>query len=295
MTDKKLNTGTAVALGNFDGLHKGHTCVLDKALEFKKDGYAPTIVLFDVHPKEIFLPGSFKRLFTVKETEKQLISKGFEIFNVSFEDVKNLSPEEFFEEILIKKLNAKALCCGFNYSFGKGGKGNSDLLSAFAEKRGISCCVLPEKEVENKTISSTAIKEYLANGEPEKAAEMIGRNYYFNGEVIHGDQRGRVLGFPTANQKIDKCLVVPKYGVYETLVTVDDKKYRGVTNIGIRPTYLSDEVLSETNILGFSGDIYSKNITVELVRYLREERKFSSAEKLISQLNSDIRQVSDNE
>ncbi|MBQ8784108.1 MAG: bifunctional riboflavin kinase/FAD synthetase [Clostridia bacterium] len=291
MTDGKLNIGTAVALGNFDGLHKGHLSVLEKALEFRKDGYVPTVVLFDVHPKEV-LSGSFKRLLTTCETERMLTSMGFEIYKASFNEVKNLTPEDFFEKILVKELNAKALCCGFNYSFGKGGKGDSKLLLSLAKSGSIACCVLPEKEVDSATVSSTAIKNYIANGEPEKAAQMLGRNFAFSGEVIHGDRRGRELGFPTANQRIDESLIVPKYGVYETLVTVDGKKYRGVTNIGIRPTYLSDVVLSETNILGFSGDIYSKNITVELVKYLREERKFSSAETLISQLNDDVRQVS---
>ncbi len=292
MTDEKLNTGTAVALGNFDGLHKGHMSVLEKALSFKENGYVPTVVLFDVHPKEALTGETVRRLITTEHTEELLREMGFEIHIISFDEVKNYSPERFFDEVLVKRLNAKALCCGFNYSFGKGRKGDSEFLCALAEKRGIICSVMPEIKEENEIVSSTAIKKYLANGEPHKAARLLGRNYSFSGEVIHGDQRGRELGFPTANQKIDSSLVVPKYGVYETIVTVDGKKYRGVTNIGIRPTYLLETVLSETNILGFSGDIYSKVITVELVKYLREERKFSSAEKLISQLNDDVKQVS---
>lgn len=293
MTDEKLNTGTAVALGNFDGLHKGHMSVLEKVLEFEKDGCVPAVVLFDVHPKEFLTGRKVKRLLTLAHTKEMLTSMGFEIYEISFAEARALTPEEFFEKILIKELNAKALCCGFNYSFGKDGAGDSDLLSSLSAEKGITCCVLPEKEVNSNTVSTTLIKEYLVNGEPEKAAQMLGRNYAFSGEVIHGDRRGRELGFPTANQRIDDSLIVPKYGVYETLVTVDGKKYRGVTNIGVRPTYLSDVVLSETNILGFSGDIYSKTVTVELVRYLREERKFTSAENLINQLNDDVKQVSE--
>lgn len=291
MTAEKVNTGTAVALGNFDGLHKGHMSVLEKALSFKARGCVPTVVLFDVHPKEVLTGKKVRRLLTPEQTKKSLKEMGFEIFTISFNEVRDYSPQRFFDEILIKRLRAKAVCCGFNYSFGKKGEGDCNCLLSLCRKAGIECCVQPETKIENQTVSSTAIKDFILGGEPHKAAEMIGRNYSFTSRVIHGDQRGRELGFPTANQKIDDCLVVPKYGVYETLVTVDGKKYRGVTNVGIRPTYLLDTVLSETNILGFSGDIYSKEITVELVKYLRAERKFSSAEGLINQLNDDVRQV----
>lgn len=295
MTAEKVNTGAAVALGNFDGLHKGHMSVLKKALSYKENGYVPTVVLFDSHPKEILTGKKVSRLITPEETRELLEKMGFEICIISFNEVRNFSPEKFFNEIIISKLNAGAVCCGFNYSFGKMGEGNSDLLLSLSQDAGIECCVLPETKEGDEIVSSTAIKKFIVGGEPHKAAQMLGRNYSFTAEVIHGDQRGRVLGFPTANQKIDETLVVPKYGVYETLITVDGKKYRGVTNIGIRPTYLLDTVLSETNILGFSDDIYSKKITVELVKYIRGERKFSSAESLIDQLNDDVRQVSADE
>ena len=295
MTVEKVNMGTAVALGNFDGLHKGHLSVLEKVLSFKENGYVPTVILFDVHPKEALTGKTVRRLLTPEQTRKSLTEMGFEIYTISFDEVKDFSPERFFAEILIKRLNAKAVCCGFNYSFGKKGEGDCRRLLSLAESAGIECCVQPETKVGGQTVSSTAIKDFILGGEPHKAAQLLGRNYSFTSEVIHGDQRGRTLGFPTANQKLDDCLVVPKYGVYETLVTVDGKKYRGVTNIGIRPTYLLDTVLSETNILGFSGDIYSKEITVELVKYLRTERRFDSAEALINQLNDDVRQVSADE
>ncbi len=295
MTVEKVNMGTAVALGNFDGLHKGHMTVLEKAMEFKKDGYVPTVILFDVHPKELFNGKNFKRLMTVEETKQVLSSMGFAIYELSFSSVMNLSPREFFEKILISELNAKAICCGFNFSFGKEASGDSDQLRSLAAEYGVTCCVLPEMIAEGKTVSSTAIKKYIAAGEPHKAAEMLGRNFSFTSEVIHGDQRGRQLGFPTANQRLDERIVVPKYGVYETVVNVNGEKYRGVTNIGVRPTYLSDVVLSETNILGFNGDIYSKEVTVELVKFLREEKKFDSAQMLVDQLNKDVKQVSADE
>ncbi len=294
MTAEKLNMGTAVALGNFDGLHLGHKKVLESALSFCKKGYVPTVILFDVHPKEFVSGLEFKRLMTADDTENKLKKMGFEIYKVEFSKIRNLTPEEFFENILIGELNAKAICCGFNYSFGKNANGNSEKMKAFCAKAGIEFSVSPEATLDGKTVSSTEIKKYLVTGYPEKAAQMLGENYSFKNTVIHGDERGRELGFPTANQEIPEALIVPKYGVYETAVTVDGEKYRGVTNIGIRPTYLSKVVLSETNILGFSGNVYGKEITVELVKYLREERKFDSAQNLIKQLKDDVKQVSDN-
>lgn len=295
MTAEKVNMGTAVALGNFDGLHKGHMAVLKKALEFKQCGYVPTVVLFNAHPKEVLTGEKVRRLLTAKQTEKLLENMGFKICIISFEDVKDFSSERFFKEILINKLNAKAVCCGFNYTFGKNGAADSNRLSALAAENGIECCVVPAQNENGEPISSTAVKKYLLDGEPHKAAGMLGRNYAFSSEVIHGDQRGRTLGFPTANQKIDENLIVPKYGVYETVAIVDGKKYRGVTNIGIRPTYILDTALSETFIIDFSGDIYGKTITVEILRYLREERNFSSAEELVKQLDEDVKQVSKDE
>lgn len=294
MTEKKLNTGTAVALGNFDGLHLGHKAVLDCALKFKAEGYVPTVILFDVHPREFISGAEVERIMSSEETEESLRQMGFEIYKLEFSKIRDLTPKEFFDDILINRLNAKAVCCGFNYSFGKNGKGNSTDLLAFSLNAGIRCSVSKELTLDGKTVSSTEIKNYLKSGFPEKAAQMLGRNYSFCSEVIHGDERGRELGFPTANQKIPENLVIPKYGVYETAVTVDGKTYRGVTNIGIRPTYLSETVVSETNVLDFSGDIYGKKVKTELVKYLREERKFDSAKNLIDQLMHDVKQVSGN-
>lgn len=292
MTDKKLNKATAVALGNFDGLHSGHISVLQNALSFKEKGYVPTVILFDVHPREFVLKSLVKRLVTSCETEQRLVSMGFEIYKISFAQIREMTPREFFEKIIVGKLNAKAVCCGFNYSFGKNGQGNSETIKELCAQSDVICTVSDEITVDGKSVSSTEIKNYLLNGQPEKAAKMIGRNYSFTSKVIHGDARGRELGFPTINQTLDSSLIVPKFGVYQSIVIVDGEKYSGVTNIGVRPTYLSDVVLAETNILDFSKDIYGEDVTVELVKYIREERKFDSAQSLISQLETDVKQVS---
>ena len=292
MADKKLNNACAIALGNFDGLHIGHRKVLQSTVEFsKKHNLDAKVMLFDVHPRELVFGEKVQRLLTDKETEKILSEMGFDVCRISFADIKDYSAEEFFNKILINQLNAKALCCGFNYSFGRYGAGNEETLRELCEKNNIYCSVSEPVSVDGITVSSTAVRNFLMNGEVKKANEMLGRKYAICGEVIHGDQRGRTLGFPTANQMIDESLVVPKYGVYETLIKLDNVEYKGITNIGIRPTYRSDCALAETNILNFNGNIYGRDIAVELVRYLRPEVKFNSAEELKNQLLTDMAEV----
>lgn len=289
MTEQKSNNGCAVALGNFDGLHIGHQKVLGSALEYaKKHNLTPKVMLFDIHPKEYILKQPISKLLSAEQTEKMLQDMGFEICKVEFAKIRHLEPEDFFENILINKLSAKALFCGFNYSFGKNGKGNSQTLSKLSQQFGISSFVVEPVEVGGVTVSSTAIRNYIMNGEPERASEMLGRNYCVCGEVVHCDGRGRTLGFPTANQEIGEGIVVPEFGVYKTKVLVDGKEYSAITNIGIRPTFRSACPLAETNILDFNGDIYGKSICVELIKYLRGEVKFNSAEELALQLEKDI-------
>ncbi len=292
MPERKLNK-KCVALGNFDGLHLGHKSVLQKALSFCKKGYEPTVVLFDIHPREYLTGEKTQQLLLKNQAEKELENMGFSLCVIPFSKVCDLTPKEFFDEILIKELNSGAVCCGFNYSFGKNGSGKSDDLIHLCQKAGIEFSVCDEIQINGETVSSTAIKNHLKNGEIEKANKMLSRNYFFESEVIHGDNRGHTLGFPTINQKIPDGLAILKFGVYETTVTVDGKKYKGVTNIGIRPTYLLDTAISETNILNFNSDIYGKTVKIEFLRYLRQEKKFDSVDDLINQMNEDKKRVSD--
>lgn len=295
MTDVKVNKACAVALGSFDGLHLGHREVLKSTLAFsKKHNLEAKIMLFDIHPREYIFGEKIPKLMTEEAEEKELVKLGFSIYRVKFAEIRELTAEDFFEKILINELNAKALCCGFNYSFGRNGTGTSEMLRKFCEEKNIYCEIVPPVSVDGETVSSTAVRNYILSGEVQKAAKMLGRNYSVSGEVIHGDARGRTLGFPTANQMIDECLVVPKYGVYETLIRLDGKEYKGITNIGIRPTYRTEAALAETNIIDFSGDIYGRDISVELIKYLRPERRFDSAQELKDQLEKDMAEVTGN-
>ncbi len=295
MAGKKLNIPCAAALGSFDGLHIGHMKVLESTLAFSEEhNLEPKIMLFDIHPREYITGEKIPKLLTDEETERILTDMGFGICRVKFAEIRSLTAEEFFEKILIEDMNAKALCCGFNYSFGINGSGSGETLKNLCAESGIYCKVVDSVSADGETVSSSAIRSHIINGEVEKAAKMLGRNYAVSGEVVHGDSRGRTLGFPTANQMIDSSLAVPKYGVYESAVTVDGKRYRAVTNIGIRPTYRTECAAAETNIIDFCGDIYGRRISVELIRYIRPEVKFDGAQELKNQLIKDIAEVTGN-
>lgn len=292
MADRQLNNGCTVALGNFDGVHIAHRMVLEQALSLAAEyNVRACAILFDIHPKSYLTGTPLPKLLTYDQTKDLLLSLGFEVAEYKFSDLCSLSAEEFFDEILIKKLGAKALCCGFNYSFGKGGAGSSSVLKELCQKSGTVLRVIPPVEINGETVSSTAVRNYIASGDVVSAAKMLGRNYTISGKVVKGDQRGRTWGFPTANQIIDESLVVPKYGVYETTAIIDDKKYKCITNIGIRPTYLSAYALAETNIPFYSGDLYGKDLEIELIRFIRPEIKFSSDAELIAQLKKDTAEV----
>lgn len=292
MTEEKQNIARSVALGFFDGLHIGHKKVLESAKEnAERYSLKCAVLLFDVHPREFITGQKVQRLLSDEDEEQMLKEMGFETIRISFAKIRELSPEAFFEDVLIKKLDAKSLSCGFNYSFGKNGAGNSGTLLKLCEKNSINCTVTPKVKINGETVSSSAIKESLLKGNTEKAAAMLGRNYSISGEVIHGDARGRTLGFPTANQEISKNLICPKYGVYESRITSGGKSFACITNIGIRPTYKLPSPIAETNIINFNGNLYGQKIKTELIRYIRGEKLFAGAKELEDQLKKDISQV----
>ncbi|MBQ2965140.1 MAG: riboflavin biosynthesis protein RibF [Clostridia bacterium] len=277
----------AVALGNFDGLHKGHTAVIENAAAMSRHGFKPCVLLLDPLPCNVegFTP--HKALITDSEKEKLLSEMGVEVVKIDFLKIKDYEPERFFEDIIIKKLNAGALSCGFNYRFGKDGRGDSTLLESLCKAEGIAFCASEAVEYEGLPISSTRIRSALENGEIEKANAMLGRAFGYTLRVVHGDKIGRLLDCPTINQLFPEELIVPKYGVYSSEAEIDGKWLRSVTNIGRRPSFENDEQRSETHIIGYNGNLYGKTIEVRLLSYKRGERKFSSLDELKEQLSKD--------
>lgn len=280
---------SSVALGNFDGLHIGHMKVLQSALSSSGDGVVPFVLLFDCHPQKIIKGTEPPCIMTNDDRNSMLREMGFEIMTVSFEEVHDMTPEEFVGTILCDTLHAKNVCCGYNYRFGKNGSGNIDELQRLCKKYSVEVEVSEEQTVDGEAVSSTRIRKLIEQGDVERAERLLGRPFSYSFEVIHGNKNGRLLGFPTANQVFPDGFAVPKYGVYASRTTVDEKVFCSITNIGIRPTLEDDTLLSETNIIGFDGDIYGEKIKVELLRFIRPERKFNSLEEVFSQVREDIK------
>lgn len=261
-----MDSRKAVALGDFDGMHLAHKTVVTGA---------ENALIYCVNNRFSLLQKSiFERWYPNA------------VF-ADFDEIKNMTADEFVDEILIEKLGARMLLCGFNFRFGKGAKWSAIDLRKMLEERDVWVRILEHQDFEGLPISSSRIRDSVRSGEIEKANKMLGYNFTFENEVEHGDTRGREIGFPTINQYLPCGLVQPKFGVYESRVIIGDTSYKAFTNIGIRPTWRVDEPICETHIFDYDGDLYSKIVRVELIRYLREEKLFSSLEELKEQLIND--------
>lgn len=273
----------AIALGMFDGVHMGHKAVLHGAIH---SPYKSVAVTFSSIP---FKSGG--SIMTTADKERKLLSYGVdEVLFLDFFEVKDLSPEDFLA-FLSERYNIGKICCGFNYRFGKRAAGDTAFLSQWCKNNGMEFFECPEVVKDGRTVSSTYIKSLIAKGETEKANELLGEEFYFTAEVAHGDQRGRTIGFPTTNQLYPQSIVKPKCGVYQTVVEIDGKCYDGVTNIGVRPTFITEYISAETYILDYSGNCYGKTIKTRLIKYLRGEKKFSSTDELAAAIKENAEYV----
>ena len=273
----------ALCLGSFDGIHNGHRNVLSVSPEYRR-----VVVTFKAPPKSV-LSGEASMIMTLDQKCEALRRMGIkEIDVLDFLSVKDMSANEFLK-MLLEKYNPGLISCGFNYRFGKGGEGDINLLKDFCDKNGINLRVCEPVKDNQTVISSTMVRGLLQNGEIEKANEFLYEPFSFITEVVEGDKRGRTIGFPTVNQKYPDQLVKLKFGVYKTKVEFDGESYIGITNIGIRPTFESDYIISETYIENFSGDLYGKILKITPIKFLREETKFSSLEELKRQIEIDLK------
>lgn len=275
---------TAIVLGTFDGLHKGHRAVISKA-----EGFYTVAVTFDTPPKAFFT-GTSELLMTPSDKIKGLKALGVsEVLTLDFSRVFDISYEDFFF-MLKDKYSPSLIACGFNYRFGRGAAGDINSLSALCKKNGIEFkCA---ESVGGETpVSSSALRRMIAEGDIKVANEQIFGGFGFTSPVLHGDARGRSLGFPTINQKFPERIVKPKFGVYKSRVIINEKEYESITNIGIRPTFETDFVGCETFIKDFNADIYDVNVTLKLVDFIRKEEKFSTVEALRAAVMNDIRLI----
>ena len=256
----------AVALGDFDGMHLAHKTVATGAQK---------VTIYCVNNKFTLLQKSiFERRFP-------------NALFADFEALKNMSAEDFINKILLDELGAQTLLCGYNFRFGKNAMWSAVDLRSYLEKKDVWVRILEHLDFKGEPISSSRIRTCLKEGNILDANEMLGYNFTYESKVEGGDKRGRIIGFPTINQSIPEGLTVPKYGVYESRVEIGGRLYKALTNIGIRPSFKLDEPISESHIFGFDGDLYGEIIRVELIKYLREEKEFSSLDELKEQLEND--------
>lgn len=272
----------ALALGTFDGLHSGHMAVLENII---KNGFTPIVLTFDIPPKSGKNPNL---IMDVSEKIERLKELGIKSEIMRFNDVKDMPPEEFLSFIQ-EKYSPKIIATGYNFRFGRGAKGDTEMLRNFCKAKGIKYICTNAVLREGKPVSSTRIRNLISDGKVKKASEMLGRYFSFSGRVGHGDERGRTMGFPTINVPYPESLVIPKFGVYASVTETEynGEFFKSVTNIGIRPTFETDFVISETNIVDFDKDVYGKKVRIYLVDFIREEIRFNSLEGLKKAIASD--------
>jgi len=284
--------GASVAIGNFDGVHLGHQSVIDLARQAAPD--APLGVLsFEPHPREYFAPQAPPfRLMSRQARAHRLEKLGVEhLYELNFNAaLASLTPAEFAENVLAKGLGLAHVIVGADFCFGKGRAGDADDLVRFGREFGFGVTIAPLLERADNTVSSTAIRQALSDARPRDAAAMLGHWHRIEGPVITGEQRGRELGFPTANMSIEG-LHPPAFGVYAVLVDVltgpHKGSYHGAASMGVRPMFGENRPNLETFIFDFSGDLYGATLSVALVDHLRPEEKFDSLDALITQMNAD--------
>jgi riboflavin kinase/FMN adenylyltransferase len=282
---------TVLAIGNFDGVHLGHGALVRRLVEAARQFAAvPTVLTFEPHPREFFAPESAPaRLTTLREKLELLEECGAEQamvchFNASF---AALSAEQFIDEVLVRGLKVCHVIIGDDFRFGKGRKGDLELLKAEGLRRSFSAEAMESVTVDGERVSSSGVREALAAGDMEQAARFLGRPYVIDGRVVHGDKIGRQLGFSTANIRI-KHDPLPMTGVFAVEVGgLGAKRLPGVANLGIRPTLGGTRPLLEVHLFDFDRDIYGAHLSVRFVHKLRDEQKFSSFDALKAQIAQD--------
>lgn len=285
---------TAIALGNFDGVHIGHQKLIETMLEQAKEkNLLPSMMIFENHTKS-FVYGNGPRLLNTNSQKNEFLEKlGVRtLYTMKFnEHIMTLSPEDFVKEILLKKLNCSLVVVGTDYRFGHKASGNVGMLKDIGKRLGLQVRVVEPVYYKDEIVSSTLVRQLLSEGNIRDANRLLGRPFGIVGEVINGKGLGKRLGVPTANIKPAGKYVVPKKGVYRTITRVNERYYPSATNVGINPTFSEQELKVETYILDFDQSIYGLEIEVYFMEYIRPEIKFENTDKLKQKMDEDIAYV----
>jgi len=294
ITSKNISCSAAtIALGNFDGLHLGHQALIR---ECARVGGTVAVFSFAPHPSSVLAGVPFKTILTSEEKALLLEKMGVDLFiEYPFdEEIANMPPERFVGDILAGQLNASSVAVGEDYRFGKGGRGDCELLCELGGRFGFAVKIIPHVTDNGSKISSSRVREAVTEKDFGEAHRLMGRSYFVMGEVVRGNLIGRGIGVPTANLVPDAYKLLPPPGVYRSQVLLEGESFTGMTNIGTRPTVTkSDDIVVETHLLDFDDDIYGKIITVEFCEWIRQEKRFNSLDELREQLMKDILAVRD--
>ena len=280
-----------VAIGNFDGLHRGHRAVIDNALALAhRLGRPCAILTFEPHPRDFFRPSApVFRLTPLAEKTIMAERLGLDaVIALSFDAATAaMEAKAFIEEWLVRRLGIAAVIVGTDFRFGAKRAGTAEMLAQEGERHGFEVEILPEVALEGGRVSSSAVRAALETGDIAKASELLGHRWFVCGEVRHGEKRGRELGFPTANLRLDAACRL-RHGIYAVRVLIGGEVHQGVASFGRRPTFDNGAPLLEVFIFDYSGDLYGRILTVEFVAWLRGEEKFSSIEALVAQMREDV-------
>lgn len=292
ITKIHLNNDTAIAIGKFDGIHVGHGKLLADILQRKQCGLDTVVFTFDPAPAVLFGYSDGKELMTREEKRTLLEEMGIDVlleFPLTRQSAA-MTPEDFVEELLVKKLRVRYVAAGSDLSFGAGGKGNAELLKRMAAEYGFQVKTIDKVCHGDREVSSTYVREIVEAGDMEQAEQLLGRPYSITGKVVHGNRIGRTMGMPTVNVLPPVSKLLPPYGVYFSTVIYRGNTYRAISNVGLKPTVTQDRVPGvESYLYDFEEEIYGEDVTVCLHEFRRPEKQFESLAALKEQLEKDIR------
>jgi len=298
LNDVERVPNSVITVGTFDGVHTGHRAIIDTVAEKAQQRNARSVlVTFDPHPRDIINPGDsgIKLLTTLQERAEILNELGIDTMVViPFDrDFSLLSSEEFIRDIIYEKVGVSEFVIGYDHQFGRNREGTIETIERLGQELGFDSYVVSKREVGEQTVSSTAIRNAISkDGDMKQTATFLQRPYRLNGTVVHGDKRGKKIGFPTANIKPEHDRkIIPQDGVYAVKVRINGNLFDGMMNIGTRPTFDGKVRTLEVNLFNFDNDIYGKEVQVRFYNRIRDEKKFDGKDDLISQLEQDEKQA----
>lgn len=288
-----LDFKTSAGIGNFDGIHLGHKEIIETAKRRSRENSTRSCVItFNPHPQKVLGRKELSLIFPLEKRFEMLEATGIDVavcLNFTRE-LSTVSAENFIKDILLDCLRIRDIVVGPGFSFGHKRKGNVDLLRSMGETHGFNTVVAEAARVDDQVVSSSAIRNLVRDGEISEANRFFGYDYYIEGVVVEGERRGRKLGFPTINLDTE-WEILPKPGVYATYVRLSDGFHESITNIGIRPTFEESKLTVETHIFDFNNNLYGKEVNVNFVERLRDEKRFASVDELVAQIEHDVAAV----